>query len=98
MAYSLYFVNETKKQIVSSKKLYCDFEQINQLSCYLSQCEGDIIRILGQDSTFIEDFICEKHQDYKYISLFEYNIKEERYKCSETERLLKAISNQIPKI
>ena len=92
MSVDTYFVNKTKKQIVSSKQLFCNFEDKNQLLTYLSQCIGDSIIIMNGDCQFIEDYVCEiSHQDYKYIHLYEFSINDERNAC--VDDLLNEIHN-----
>jgi hypothetical protein len=77
---SYFFINETKKQVVSCKKLYGDFEDSPQLLSYLSLCVGDTIRISNNED--------EELGGYEFIKLCSYRIKEDRYDCIEFERLI----------
>lgn len=90
----MYFINETKKQVVSSKKLYADFEQKQQLLCYLNFCQGDVFRTEFESSQWIEDYLYNSlYDNYKYIKLYEYkiNIDDCLYDNPEVERLLETI-------
>ena len=72
MSVEIYFVNKTKKQIVSSKRIFAGFELSELLLAYLSCCVNDSIKIVSETDGFIEDFLYDgKHLDYKYINLFE---------------------------
>lgn len=90
MSVQMYFVNETKKQVVDTKKLYGDFEDGQQLLCYLNLCQGDTFRTEFENSSWIESFIYDnKPSDYKHIKLYEFDIKsgDDLYKSKEYERL-----------
>ena len=66
MSIQIYFINETKKQVVSTKKLYGNFEDNQQLLCYLSLCAGDTFRTELEGGQWIEKFLYEeKHKDFK---------------------------------
>ena len=94
MALDYYFINETKKQIVSSKVLDFGFEDKEALLSYLSQCRGDTIRIVDESDEVIDDiWSCDEESEYKYIDLFSFNLSPDRRSCPETERLYKTINN-----
>ena len=88
MSIEMYFINDTKKQIVSTKKLYGDFEDKQQLLCYLNMCQGDNFRTEFEDSECIYD------AEYKHIKLHEFNIglEDDLYKSIEFERLFKLVT------
>ena len=95
MSLEIYFINETKKQVLSTKKLYGDFEDKQQLLCYLNLCQGDVIRIEFESSTWIEDFLNKKmHIDYKQINLYEFDISvtDDLYKSLEYDRLYEVVN------
>ena len=90
MSIEMYFINDTKKQVVSSKLLYADFEDNQQLLCYLSVCQGDTIRLLIEGSEWVEEFLCDrKHIEYKQIRLYEFSIYSDSsmYDNKEIDRL-----------
>lgn len=95
MAYDLFFINETKKQIVGSKKLYAGFELQDQLLCYLSFCHGDTIRIVGEENELIEKEVYgHGEKNYKYIELCHLEISEDRYECPDVEKLREEVFNK----
>ena len=70
MSIQMYFINETKKQIISTKKLFFDFEDSKQLLAYINICQGDTLRTCFEDCQFIEDYLYDnKHTEYKKINL-----------------------------
>lgn len=71
MAYDHYFVNDTKKQIISSKTLDFGYERGIELALYLSMCVNDTIRILGEENEFIKKHIFDPDfkSDYRYIEI-----------------------------
>jgi hypothetical protein len=90
MSIQIYFINETKKQVVSTKKLYGNFEDNQQLLCYLSLCAGDTFRTELEGGQWIEKFLYEeKHKDFKHIKLYEFKIRleEDLYDSKEFDRL-----------
>ena len=90
MGIQMYFINETKKQVVDTKKLYGDFEDKQQLLCYLNLCQGDNFRTEFEDSQWIDSFIYgDKHQEYKHIKLYEFkiNVEDNLYDSQEYYRL-----------
>lgn len=91
MGYQFYFINETKKQVVSSKKLWGDFEDKYQLLCYLSACVDDTIKIIGESNIFIEEMENGTHNDFNIINLYEYKIDPNNDDDSEKYRLLEDI-------
>ena len=95
MSVDCYFINETKKQVLESKMLYADFEDNQQLLCYLSFCQGDTIRLVNENSAFVDEF-CNlgMHKEYKYIRLRDYKIypNSDLYENEDVERLRKDIS------
>jgi hypothetical protein len=95
MSIQMYFINETKKQVVNTKKLYGDFEDKQQLLCYLNLCQGDIIRTEFEHSQWVKDFLYEnKYQEYKQICLYEFKIYPHDDLCEskEFERLYNVIN------
>ena len=95
MSIQMYFINETKKQVVDSKKLYGDFEDKQQLLCYLNLCQGDKFRTEFEDSQWINSFVYEdKYQDYKHIKLYEFKISvgDNLYSSKEYDRLHDAVN------
>ena len=95
MSVEMYFINETKKQVLSTKKLYGDFEDKQQLLCYINLCQGDLIRTEFEDSKWIEDFLYnEMHLDYKKINLFEFriNVNDDLYESKEFDRLYDVVN------
>lgn len=75
MAIVVFFVNDTKKQVVSFKKLYGDFEQKQGLLAYLSLCQGDTLRLEYEDSQWVLDFLYEdKHTEYRRLDIYKYNL------------------------
>ena len=53
MSIETYFINRTKKIVVSSKKIMGGYEDAQQLLCYLTFCVGDTIKLLGEDSKWV---------------------------------------------
>lgn len=96
MGIQMYFINETKKQVVDTKKLYGDFEDKQQLLCYLNICQGDIIRTEFENSRWVEDFNDGKYPDFKQIRLYEFAIypDDDLYNNADFERL-QSIVNAI---
>ena len=95
MSIQMYFVNETKKQVVDTKKLYGDFEDKQQLICYLNLCQGDSFRTEFENSEWIESFLYDDiPSDYKYIKLYEFNIglEEDLYQSKEYDRLCEVVN------
>ncbi len=94
MAIEMYFINETKKQLLRTKKLYGSFEDYNQLICYLNICQGDTITSDFEDSEFINDIIYGDDEEYTIINLYEFNIDldSELYNCSEFDRLYELVN------
>ena len=89
MAVEAYFINKTRKQILSSKKLSGHFEDSFQLIAYLNICIGDEI-ITCFENELIEDILfSEKGNEYKNIKLYDYEIYdfENLYDCKEFDRL-----------
>jgi hypothetical protein len=100
MSIQMYFINETKKQVVDTKKLYGDFEDKQQLLCYLNFCQGDTIRTEFENSQWIEDWLYEnKYPDFKQIRLYEFLIypDDNLHESTEVERLRCAVkeNNEI---
>ena len=97
MGYDYYFINETKKQIVHSKKLYAGFEAERALVVYLSFCKGDTIRIVGEENALVEKEVFgygEKH--YQYINLYEFKIPEDdRIDSPDVDRLREVITKEV---
>lgn len=95
MSVQMYFVNETKKQVVDTKKLYGDFEDNQQLLCYLNMCQGDSFRTEFENSEWIESFIYDNiPNDYKHIRLYEFDIKtgEDLHQSKEYHRLYEVVN------
>jgi len=95
MSVQMYFINETKKQVVDTKKLYGDFEDKQQLISYLNLCQGDRFRTEFENSSWIESFIYENiPSDYQHIKLYEFdiNINDDLYKSKEYDRLYDAVN------
>jgi hypothetical protein len=95
MSVQMYFINETRKQVVSTKKLYGDFEDKQQLLCYLNCCQGDSFITEFDDSKWINDWMCNNlHTDYKGINLYEFkiNTEDDLYKSKEYDRLCDAVN------
>lgn len=93
----MYFINETKKQIIDSKKLHFDFEDSQQLLAYICICQGDTIRTEFQESEFIEDWLyAGKHNEYKYIALHKFNISptDDLYYNEDVERLTDVVNKK----
>jgi roadblock/LC7 domain-containing protein len=70
MGYDLYFINETKKEILSSKltdTTGLDFAP--HIAWYLSRCKGDTLRIAGNEDAFVERELLSASPVYKYVSL-----------------------------
>ena len=95
MSVDCYFINETKKQVFASKMLYADFEDSQQLLCYLNFCQGDTIRLEYETSAFVDEF-CNlgMHKEYKYIRLQDYKIytNSDLYENEEVDKLRRDIS------
>lgn len=73
MGTQVYFVNETKKQIVDSKMLTHTFEDEEQLLYWLRLSIGDRIKIHYETTKFIEELIYEGlHSEYDHVKLYEY--------------------------
>ena len=103
MSIQMYFINETKKQVVSSKKLYGRFEDDSQLLAYLNLCQGDTIKLEFEHSVFVEDFINGVgYQNYRKINLYEYNITQDSdgdlYDCSDFDRLMREVQKKPHKL
>jgi len=94
MSNQIYFINDTKKQIVDTKKLYGDFEDKQQLLCYLNLCQGDIFRIEPENSSWVEGWEEGKHNEYKQILLytFQIHVGDDLYKSSEFDRLMDTVN------
>jgi hypothetical protein len=90
MSVNIYFVNETKKQIVETKLLYGGLEDSDALACYLSFSEGDTIKVMTEYCDFIEKSIM--NEEFKYIYLYEFDFYNKRK--MEIERMHKLISNK----
>ena len=91
----MYFINETKKQVVDTKKLYGDFEDKQQLLCYLNLCQGDTIKTEFEHSKWIEDFLYnDLYPEYKQIKLYEFAIypDEDLYKNKDFDRLIEVVN------
>ena len=69
MGYDLYFINETKRQIAHSKVLPGGFEYGAALLAYLSRCQGDTIRIVGEDDALVEAEQFSEAPAYEQIDL-----------------------------
>jgi len=98
MGIQMYFINETKKQVVDSKKLYGDFEDKQQLLCYLNLCQGDSFRTEFEDNEWINQFLYgDEHQEYKHVKLYEFKIKpnDDLYNNLEFERLQDVVFSQM---
>lgn len=101
MSFEIYFVNHTKKQIVSSKRLSGGFEDGDQLLAYLSLCNGDSIDVMGEGSGFIEKNVedLQGKSEYTYLKLWEYKItgtqssdtREQGLNEAEHDRLFAAV-------
>lgn len=90
MSVQMYFINETKKQVVDTKKMYGDFEDKQQLLCYLNLCQGDKFRTDFENSEWVNLFFYEnEHKDYKHIKLYDFqiNLGDNLYKSKEYDRL-----------
>lgn len=90
MSIQMYFINETKKQVVDTKKLYGDFEDKQQLLCYLNLCQGDVFRTEFENSQWIEEWLYDGlYPDFKQINLYEFSIcpTDDLYKSKEFDRL-----------
>jgi len=95
MSVEIYFINETKKQVLSTKKLYGDFEDKQQLLCYINLCQGDLIRIEFESCKWIDDFLYNKmHIEYKKIILCEFKISvtDDLYESKEYDRLYEVVN------
>ncbi len=79
MSTEYYIINHTKKQYVSTKLLYAEFEDNKQIVAYLSCCVNDTLH-----TTRVEDNI---PRNYRYINLRKFDISEDKYECNEVERL-----------
>ena len=96
MSIQMYFVNETKKQVVDTKKLYGSFENGQQLLCYLNLCQGDTFRTEFDNSSWVESFLYDnKPSDYKHIKLYEFDISsgDNLYQSREFDRLYDAVND-----
>ena len=95
MSIQMYFINETKKQVVDTKKLYGDFEDKQQLICYLNLCQGDRFRTEFENSKWIESFLYDNTpSDYNHIRLYEFDIspEEDLYQSKEYDRLYEVVN------
>lgn len=95
MSLNLFFINDTKKQVVDTKQLFGDFEDKQQLLCYLNMCAGDNIRIRYENDTWVENWLIDnKHDDYNQIKLssFEISVNDDLYESSEYDRLHEAVT------
>lgn len=74
MGYDLYFINETKRQLVSAKKTdAAGLEDGTALVRYLSTCKGDTIRIVGEEDPFIERELLADAPTYVSLDLRDYD-------------------------
>jgi hypothetical protein len=71
MSYDIYFINKTKKEIVSSKQTSDGFEDNSQLIKYLSGCINTEIMIIGESHKFVDELKDGFHSEYKFIKLYE---------------------------
>lgn len=97
MSIQMFFINETKKQVVCTKKLYGDFEHKQQLLCYLNLCQGDIFRTEFENSKWIEDLLYNNlYPEYKQIKLYEFAIypDDNIYENEEFDRLMQVVNGK----
>jgi len=95
MSIQMYFINETKKQVVDTKKLYGDFEDKQQLLCYINLCQGDTIRTEFENSSWIENWMYENMcPEYKQIKLYEFEIypDDDLFDNKEFDRLRQVVN------
>ena len=95
MSLEVYFINKTKKQILSTKKLRGYFEGSHQLTCYLEMCIGDTI-IICYENELVEDIMYGSDKgNYKELNLFDYHINshDNLYECPEFKRLYDDVKN-----
>ena len=70
MGYDYYFINETNKEVVSSKVVSDGFEDSLELMEWLKDSINCRIMIVGQDEKIIEDYISGKALlDFKDVDL-----------------------------
>lgn len=72
MGLDIYFINETKKQIVGSKYLQVGFEDEPFLMAYLACCDGDTIRIVNETNELIESEVF-GHGKKEYTTIDSWN-------------------------
>jgi hypothetical protein len=84
MGIDIYFINETKKQVVWVKKLFGSLEISDNIAGYLSFCQGDTIK-LGYD---------EPTDGYDVINLYNFDLYGNR--DAEIERLYDRVTNPPP--
>ena len=80
MSVDLFFINDTKKEVVSSKVISSGFEDGQQLMAYLKCCKGDSIRIKGEDDPVVWDFLYEengKYSDYTEINIDDFTVEKD---------------------
>lgn len=92
MGFDLYFINETKKQIVGSKKTHMSFEDKDALLAYLSFCNGDTIKIVGEDHSIVDQEVygLGENKEYTYIPLHEFKINPD-IDAPDNERLYRIV-------
>ena len=81
--------------IVDTKKLYGDFEDNQQLLCYLNLCQGDKFRTEFENSEWIQSFLYDNiPSNYIHIRLYEFNIstEEDLYQSKEYDRLYEVVN------
>ena len=95
MSIIIYFINDTKKQVVSTKKIYGDFEDKRSLLCYLTICQGDSFRTEFEDSEWVIAFNSGYLTNYRNIKLHEFKIlpEDDLYDSIEFHRLIEVVRN-----
>ena len=86
MGIDIYFVNETKKQVVWVKKLFGSLEISDNIAGYLSFCQGDTIKLEYDGG--------EPTEGYDHINLYDFDFYGNR--DDEIERLYERVSNPPP--
>jgi hypothetical protein len=73
MGYDFYFINETKKEILSTKVTdTTGLEFGPHLAWYLSRCKGDTLRIVGREDAVVERELLSKSPVYRHVWLEDY--------------------------
>ena len=93
MSVNVSFINDTKKQVVSVKMLFGNFEISNVLLAYLNICAGDSFRTVVDENKWTEEWMYDgMHSEYKQIDLYKFILGDDLHNCCEFERLRNTVN------